>query len=84
VRILFRFLIYRFFSKLKEQIEKSFGSYDQFKQKFSDAALTRFGSGWAWLGVRPDGELVVTSTANQDNPLMRGVADVDCIPILGL
>ena len=69
---------------MKEQIEKSFGSYDQFKQKFSDAALTRFGSGWAWLGVKSDGELVVTSTANQDNPLMSGVADVECIPILGL
>lgn len=54
------------------------------KKKFTDAALTRFGSGWAWLGVKPDGQLAISSTPNQDNPLMAGVADVEMIPILGL
>lgn len=54
------------------------------KNKFNQAAVSRFGSGWAWLGVKADGELVITSTPNQDNPLMKGVADVECIPVLGL
>ena len=53
-------------------IEKSFGSFDEFKSKFSAAAATRFGSGWAWLCVDSDGGLEVCSTANQDNPLMPG------------
>lgn len=64
-------------------IEKDFGSFDQFKDEFSKAAATRFGSGWAWLVKQADGKLVVTSTANQDNPLMD-VADVKGLPILGL
>ena len=54
------------------------------KKKFNDAAATRFGSGWAWLGVKADGSLGITSTANQDNPLMKGIAEVEMIPILGL
>ena len=53
-------------------IEKSFGSFDDFKSKFAAAAATRFGSGWAWLCVDSDGGLEVCSTANQDNPLMPG------------
>nr|AUX81336.1 manganese superoxide dismutase [Brachionus plicatilis] len=69
---------------LKEKIEATFGSVDEMKKKFTDAALTRFGSGWAWLGVQKDGSLAISSTANQDNPLMAGVADVEMIPILGL
>jgi len=64
-------------------IEKDFGSFDAFKEEFSKAAATRFGSGWAWLVKHADGKLVVTSTANQDNPLMD-VADVKGTPILGL
>ncbi|KDE41130.1 Manganese superoxide dismutase [Nitrincola lacisaponensis] len=61
-------------------IKSNFGSYDQFKQRFIDAALKRFGSGWAWLVVNPDTKrLEVTSTANQDSPLMDHL-----IPILGL
>ncbi|RKE03799.1 superoxide dismutase [Marinifilum flexuosum] len=64
-------------------IEKDFGSFDAFKEEFSKAAATRFGSGWAWLVKQDDGKLVVTSTANQDNPLMD-VADVKGTPILGL
>lgn len=68
--------------ELAEAIVKSFGSFDEFKSKFSAAAATRFGSGWAWLSVA-DGSLVVSSTPNQDNPLMD-VADVKGTPILGI
>jgi Fe-Mn family superoxide dismutase len=60
-------------------IESAFGSVDEFKTKFSTAAKTRFGSGWAWLAVNADKELVVLSTPNQDNPLSQGLN-----PILGL
>jgi Fe-Mn family superoxide dismutase len=69
---------------LAAAIDSSFGSFDAFKAKFSDAAATRFGSGWAWLGVTAEGTLVVTSTPNQDNPLMKGFVDTECTPILGL
>ena len=62
----------------------AFGSFDSFKEQFGKAATTRFGSGWAWLGVKNDGQLVITSTPNQDNPLMKGIAETPCIPILGL
>ena len=65
-----------------EAINAAFGSYEAFKDEFSKAAATRFGSGWAWLVV-VDGKLVVSSTPNQDNPLMD-VADVKGTPILGL
>jgi Fe-Mn family superoxide dismutase len=63
---------------LATAINSTFGSFDDFKKKFSDAAGTRFGSGWAWLSV-DGGKLIVESTANQDNPLMEGRK-----PILGL
>jgi superoxide dismutase, Fe-Mn family len=63
-------------------IESDFGSFDAFKEKFSAAAATRFGSGWAWL-VKSDGKLVVTSSPNQDNPLMD-ISDVKGTPILAL
>jgi Fe-Mn family superoxide dismutase len=65
-------------------IDSAFGSFDAFKESFSNAAATRFGSGWAWLGVTADGSLVVTSTPNQDNPLMKGFVDTECTPILGI
>ncbi len=68
---------------LKEAIIAQFGSVDEFKAKFSTAAGTRFGSGWAWLGVKADGSLCVCSSPNQDNPLMD-VAECPCTPILGL
>jgi Fe-Mn family superoxide dismutase len=68
--------------ELAKAIEKHFGSFDSFKEKFSTAAATRFGSGWAWLVKRGD-ELLITSTPNQDNPLMD-VAEVQGTPILGL
>jgi Fe-Mn family superoxide dismutase len=64
-------------------IEQAFGGFDAFKDKFSNAALTRFGSGWAWLSVK-DGKLCVCSLPNQDNPLMAGIAECPGVPILGL
>ncbi len=66
-----------------EAITKTFGSFDAFKDAFSKAAATQFGSGWAWLCVKADGELCVCSTANQDNPMMDN-ADCPGTPILGL
>lgn len=68
--------------KVADAINSAFGSFDEFKTKFSTAAATRFGSGWAWLLVQ-EGKLVVSSTPNQDNPLMD-VAEVKGKPILGL
>lgn len=68
---------------LTDAINKYFGSFDKFKEQFSNAAATRFGSGWAWLIVKPNGELVVSSTPNQDNPLMD-IAEVKGNPILGI
>ncbi len=68
--------------KLAEAINSTFTSFEEFKTKFTTAAATRFGSGWAWLLVQ-NGKLAVSSTPNQDNPLMD-VADVKGTPILGL
>ncbi|MDM1020384.1 superoxide dismutase [Acinetobacter sp. VNK23] len=68
---------------LLKQINADFGSLDAFKQKFNEAATSRFGSGWAWLIVTPDNKLAVTSTPNQDNPLMD-IAETKGIPLLGL
>ena len=69
--------------ELAEAINQSFGSFEKFKETFENAAKTRFGSGWAWLSVADDKSLIVSSTPNQDNPLMD-VADVNGFPILGL
>jgi superoxide dismutase, Fe-Mn family len=68
--------------KLASAIDSELGGFDKFKEEFKKAATTRFGSGWAWLVVK-DGKLAVTSTPNQDNPLMD-VAEVKGTPILGL
>ncbi len=68
---------------LAEQLGAEFGSFAEFKQQFADAAANQFGSGWAWLLVTDDGELKITATPNQDNPLMD-VADIQGTPILGL
>lgn len=67
---------------LADAINSAFGSFDAFKEKFAQAGMTRFGSGWAWLIVK-DGKLEITSTPNQDNPLMD-VAETKGIPVLGV
>ena len=69
--------------ELKEAIMAEFGSFEAFKDAFSKAAATQFGSGWAWLCVLPGGKVEVCSTPNQDNPLMPGVS-CDGTPILGI
>ncbi|MEM7581775.1 MAG: superoxide dismutase [Acidobacteriota bacterium] len=65
--------------KLAEDIDRDFGSFDEFKKQFSQAAATQFGSGWGWLVRDADGKLSVTATANQDSPLMSGHT-----PIIGV
>jgi Fe-Mn family superoxide dismutase len=67
---------------LADAINSTFGSLDKLKEEFNKAAVSRFGSGWAWLIVH-DGKLIITSTPNQDNPLMD-IAEVKGTPILGL
>lgn len=69
--------------ELLEAINAKWGSFDKFKEEFSNAAATRFGSGWAWLVVTKNGDLEITSTANQDNPLME-TESVQGTPILAL
>lgn len=69
--------------KLADAIQQKFGSFEDFKAKFNDAAANRFGSGWAWLSVKPDKSLCVCSSPNQDNPIMD-VHDCQGKPILGL
>jgi Fe-Mn family superoxide dismutase len=68
---------------LAAAIDRDLGGFDKFKEAFSNAAATRFGSGWAWLIVTPEKKLMVTSTPNQDNTLMD-VSEVKGTPILGL
>lgn len=68
---------------LAQAIDRDLGGFDAFKDAFTKAALTRFGSGWAWLVVRPDGRLAVESSGNQDSPLMQGIGS-GATPILGL
>ncbi len=69
--------------KLAEAIDAELGGFEKFKEDFTKAAVTRFGSGWAWLCVKADGKLCVCSSPNQDNPLMD-VAECPGTPILGL
>jgi len=69
--------------ELANAIDRSFGTFESFKEKFTTAAATRFGSGWAWLIKDNTGNLMVTSTPNQDNPLMD-IAEVKGLPLLGL
>ena len=69
--------------ELEEAINVAFGSFENFKNEFSKAAASQFGSGWAWLCVHPGGKLEVCSTPNQDNPLMPGIG-CGGTPVLGL
>ena len=70
--------------ELASAIDSAFGNLDALKDAFKKAALTRFGSGWSWVVRQTDGSLAVTSTPNQDSPLMGGVADLTGTPVLGL
>jgi Fe-Mn family superoxide dismutase len=71
--------------ELAEKINQAFGSFENFKEQFTAASMNRFGSGWAWLVKKNDGTLAITSTANQDNPMMDVVpVDQQGTPILGL
>ena len=67
-----------------EAIDQTFGGFDKFQEQFKNAALGRFGSGWAWLIVDPGGNLQITDTPNQDTPLMRDMAAQPGTPILGI
>ncbi|MFA5419000.1 MAG: superoxide dismutase [Bacteroidales bacterium] len=67
--------------ELATAIDRDFGSFEEFKKQFSNAGATQFGSGWAWLSLGKDGKLIVSSTANQNNPLMDD-SDVQGTPIL--
>ena len=69
--------------RLQSALEKSFGTFEKFKENFSSACGTRFGSGWGWLCAKSDGSLEICSTPNQDNPLMPGIG-CGGTPILGL
>mmetsp|Transcript_163787 Transcript_163787/g.314626 ORF Transcript_163787/g.314626 Transcript_163787/m.314626 type:complete len:326 (+) Transcript_163787:65-1042(+) len=69
---------------LAEKMTAAFGSYDDFKTKFSTAAAGVFGSGWAWLAVTKDGDVKIVTTPNQDNPLMEGATEAGLIPIMGI
>ncbi len=68
---------------LAERINSAFGSFDRFREEFKKASIERFGSGWAWLVLDPDGSLFITSTPNQDNPLMDN-SERQGTPLLGL
>jgi superoxide dismutase, Fe-Mn family len=71
--------------KLADDIKSTFGSFDQFKEKFSAAGVGRFGSGWAWLIKNKSGKLEIASTANQDSPLMgKAISGMEGTPILGI
>jgi len=70
--------------ELAKALDANFGSFDAFKEQFAKAAATRFGSGWAWLSVKPDGRLCVCSSPNQDNPVMQGVSECPGRILLGL
>ena len=70
--------------ELATAIENELGGFEALKEKFTAAATSRFGSGWAWLSVKEDGSLCVCSTANQDSPLMKGTVECPGTPVIGL
>lgn len=70
--------------QLASAIDNELGGFDKFKEDFKKTALSRFGSGWAWLSLKKDGKLAISSTPNQDSPLMHGIAESEGTPLLGL
>jgi Fe-Mn family superoxide dismutase len=70
--------------ELSSAIDHAFGSFNDFQDAFTQAALTRFGSGWAWLVRKNDGTLAITSTPNQDSPWMKGISEINGTPLIGL
>lgn len=70
-----------FTGEIKIAIERDFGSFEEFKKQFSNAAKTQFGSGWAWLVKDKNGKLTVTSTGNQDSPLTQGLTPILCLDV---
>lgn len=70
--------------ELASAIDSAFGNFDDFKKEFAAAGANRFGSGWAWLSLKPDGKLCICSTPNQDSPLMKGVVDCPGTPLIGI
>mgnify|MGYP006430312169 CR=1 FL=1 len=72
-----------FSGEIAEAVKETFGNLKAFKKDFENAAATQFGSGWAWLVMKADGELVITQTPNQDNPLMA-TAEINGIPLLNI
>lgn len=70
--------------ELKDAISSAFDSFENFKDKFSESAAKHFGSGWAWLSKKADGSLFISSTENQDNPLMKNIVETPGTPILGI
>lgn len=69
---------------LASALKRDLGGYDRFKESLTEAATSRFGSGWAWLLVDSDGKLRISSTPNQDNPLMAGLVDLSGMPVVGI
>ena len=70
--------------ELSSAIDHAFGSFNDFQDAFTQAALTRLGSGWAWLVRKNDGTLAITSTPNQDSPWMKGISEINGTPLIGL
>ena len=70
--------------QLSEAIDRKFTDFSGFKESFKRAVLGRALPGWVWLGVTAEGDLLITQTNNEDNPLMHGVVDTQCVPIVGI
>ena len=70
--------------QLEEAIAQYYTDFEGFKTAFKQAVMGRALPGWVWLGVAADGRLLITQTNNEDNPLMHGVVDAQCIPVIGI
>jgi Fe-Mn family superoxide dismutase len=70
--------------QLADAVSQYFTDFEGLKEAFKRAVMSRVLPGWIWLGVCPDGRLLLTQTNNEENPLMHGVVDVQCVPIIGM